>query len=157
MSTAAAPSSNIERRSAARRLEYTPPSERIGSTLTIPMTAGRRERSRTPAWASWRLAGFRPARSKASCARPRSVAGSAFRLSTRRARERTTGGEADPSSLTTSTGNSDAANVAGRNPSQEAISRSCAALSAGMTRSAETFTPAVYWKVEDELRRVLSS
>ena len=105
------------------------------------MTAGACASESGLPWARasvWRL---RPDRSKASWARERRLAGRAFRLSVLRARDRTTGGEVDPSNRTTSTGNSDAGNVAGRNPSHEAISRSCAAPRAGITRSAGTATP----------------
>ena len=108
------------------------------------MTAGAPPRSSLPRRASASPAAVRPSRSKASCARVRNVAGSAFRLSARRAREMTSGGELERSSRTTSTGNSAGASVAGRNPSQEAISWSAAPSAAGITKSAETVTAAVY-------------
>ena len=56
------------------------------------------------------------ARAKAACARSRRLAGIALRVSARRARDTTTGGEVDPANRTTSTGKSEAEKLASRNP-----------------------------------------
>src|SRR5512143_495325 len=104
------------------------------------MTIGGRDRSIFLPRATERSGRRRSARAKAARARSRRLAGRAFRLSARRLRERTSGGEEDRSSRTTSTGKSEVEKVASRTPSQDAISRRSAGVVAGKTRAAETAT-----------------